>query len=68
MNLGMFFGWAFLSPLARKNGWAPGDVGNSDNGSRGVLIVAIHLLNFHARSQHTFTHIVPMSQCLMNPS
>ncbi len=38
MNLGMLCGWAFLSPLAKHNGWAPGPVGSSTDGSRGWIV------------------------------
>ncbi|KAH9820144.1 putative oligopeptide transporter [Melampsora americana] len=38
MNLGMFVSWAILSPLAKNKGWAPGEVGNSDNGSKGWIL------------------------------
>lgn len=38
MNLGMIVSWAILSPLAKNNGWAPGEVGNSDNGSKGWIL------------------------------
>lgn len=38
MNLGMITGWAILSPLAKLNGWAPGPVSSSTNGSRGWIV------------------------------
>ncbi|CCA72935.1 related to Iron transport protein 1 [Serendipita indica DSM 11827] len=38
MNLGMFVGWAILSPLAKHNGWAPGKVGDMSNGGRGWIL------------------------------
>ncbi|KDE06208.1 hypothetical protein MVLG_03488 [Microbotryum lychnidis-dioicae p1A1 Lamole] len=38
MNLGMFVGWAILSPLAKTRGWAPGPVSSSVDGSRGWIL------------------------------
>ncbi|KAK4047383.1 OPT super [Microbotryomycetes sp. JL201] len=38
MNLGMLCGWAFLSPLAKRSGWAPGPVSSSVDGSRGWIL------------------------------
>ncbi|EGG07795.1 putative oligopeptide transporter [Melampsora larici-populina 98AG31] len=38
MNLGMIVSWAILSPLAKNQGWAPGEVGNSENGSKGWIL------------------------------
>lgn len=38
MLIGAVFGWAVLSPLAKKNGWAPGPVGDWEKGSRGWII------------------------------
>ncbi|ORY65650.1 OPT oligopeptide transporter protein-domain-containing protein [Leucosporidium creatinivorum] len=38
MNLGMLCGWAFLSPLAKHMGWAPGPVSSSADGSRGWIL------------------------------
>ncbi|SCV70481.1 BQ2448_1875 [Microbotryum intermedium] len=38
MNLGMFVGWAVLSPLAKTRGWAPGPVSSSIDGSRGWIL------------------------------
>ncbi|KDR76294.1 hypothetical protein GALMADRAFT_473281 [Galerina marginata CBS 339.88] len=38
MNLGMFVGWAILSPLSKELGWAPGPVGDMSNGARGWIL------------------------------
>ncbi|KAG0149202.1 hypothetical protein CROQUDRAFT_40290 [Cronartium quercuum f. sp. fusiforme G11] len=38
MNLGMLVGWGLLSPLAKSRGWAPGDVGDSESGSKGWIL------------------------------
>ncbi|SCZ87615.1 BZ3500_MvSof-1268-A1-R1_Chr2-2g05081 [Microbotryum saponariae] len=38
MNVGMFVGWAILSPLAKTRGWAPGPVSSSVDGSRGWIL------------------------------
>ncbi|KAI5481308.1 hypothetical protein MNV49_004930 [Pseudohyphozyma bogoriensis] len=38
MNIGMICGWAFLSPLAKYMGWAPGPVSSSNDGARGWLL------------------------------
>ena len=38
MNIGMFVGWAVLSPLAKLRGWAPGHVGSSIDGARGWIV------------------------------
>ncbi|KLT46468.1 OPT superfamily oligopeptide transporter [Cutaneotrichosporon oleaginosum] len=45
MNVGMFVGWAVLSPLAKKSGWAPGRVSSSTDGARGwILWVALAIM------------------------
>ncbi|KIO34660.1 hypothetical protein M407DRAFT_209937, partial [Tulasnella calospora MUT 4182] len=45
MNLGMFVGWAILSPLSKRKGWAPGPVGSMGNGARGwILWVALAVM------------------------
>lgn len=38
MNLGMFVGWAILSPLSKNSGWAPGPTGDMSNGARGWIL------------------------------
>ena len=38
MLVGAVVGWGVLSPLAQRNGWAKGDVGNWETGSRGWII------------------------------
>ncbi|GAA5992889.1 hypothetical protein JCM10908_001392 [Rhodotorula pacifica] len=38
MNAGMLCGWAFLSPLSKHLGWAPGPVSSSANGARGWIL------------------------------
>uniref|UniRef100_A0A8H7Y0F4 Oligopeptide transporter n=1 Tax=Psilocybe cubensis TaxID=181762 RepID=A0A8H7Y0F4_PSICU len=38
MNLGMFAGWAILSPLSKLSGWAPGPVGDMASGARGWIL------------------------------
>lgn len=38
MNLGMLVGWAFLSPLSKSMGWAPGEVASSRDGARGWIL------------------------------
>lgn len=38
MLLGAIVGWAFLSPLAKHNGWAPGPVNDWEHGSKGWII------------------------------
>ena len=35
MLLGATFGWGVLSPVAKKNGWAPGSTRDRNEGSRG---------------------------------
>jgi hypothetical protein len=46
MNIGMFVGWAVLSPLSKHSGWAPGNVGSNTDGARGwiVSIPSVHAL------------------------
>lgn len=38
MLIGAIVGWGILSPYAKGKGWAPGDVGDWETGSRGWLI------------------------------
>ncbi len=38
MLTGAIVGWAVLSPLAKLQGWAPGDVGDWQSGSRGWIL------------------------------
>ncbi|KPI43826.1 putative oligopeptide transporter [Cyphellophora attinorum] len=38
MLLGAIVGWAVLSPVAKSNGWAPGDVNDWETGSRGWIV------------------------------
>ncbi|GAA5957053.1 hypothetical protein JCM8115_003941 [Rhodotorula mucilaginosa] len=38
MNAGMLCGWAFLSPLSKQLGWAPGPVSSSSDGARGWIL------------------------------
>lgn len=38
MLTGAIVGWGILSPYAKANGWAPGDVGDWETGSRGWLV------------------------------
>lgn len=38
MNIGMIVGWAFLSPLSKMMGWAPGPVSSTTNGARGWIV------------------------------
>ena len=38
MLLGALIGWAILSPLAKKRGWAPEPVGEWDGGSKGWIV------------------------------
>ncbi|RGP58389.1 oligopeptide transporter [Fusarium longipes] len=38
MLLGAVVGWGILSPLAKSRGWAPGDVDDWENGSKGWII------------------------------
>lgn len=38
MVVGSIVGWEVLSPIAKHKGWAPGDVGDWENGSRGWTI------------------------------
>lgn len=38
MFLGAFIGWAILSPLAKSKGWAAGDVGDWEKGSKGWIV------------------------------
>jgi hypothetical protein len=38
MLLGAVIGWGILSPLAKQNGWAPGDVSDWKTGSRGWIV------------------------------
>jgi F0F1-type ATP synthase assembly protein I len=41
----MVFGWAFLSPIAKNSGWAPGDVNDMVKGARGwILWVALAIM------------------------
>lgn len=42
MTAGMLVGWAVLSPMAKLNGWAPGPVSSSTNGSRGWIVSLRH--------------------------
>jgi len=35
---GMLVGWAFLSPLSKWSGWAPGPVGDMSTGARGWIL------------------------------
>src|SRR5687767_12076867 len=38
MLLGAVIGWGFLSPLAKNRGWAPGPVGDWEEGSKGWIV------------------------------
>jgi len=38
MLLGAIVGWAVLSPIAKHNGWAPGEVNDWENGSKGWIV------------------------------
>ncbi|KAF7549992.1 hypothetical protein G7Z17_g6016 [Cylindrodendrum hubeiense] len=38
MTVGAVIGWGILSPLAKYRGWAPGDVDDWQNGSKGWII------------------------------
>ncbi|KAJ4307094.1 OPT super [Collariella sp. IMI 366227] len=38
MLLGAIVGWGILSPLAKSKGWAPGAVGDWENGSKGWIV------------------------------
>jgi len=38
MLLGAILGWGILSPLAKNQGWAPGDVGDWKYGSQGWIV------------------------------
>ncbi|OIW25880.1 OPT superfamily oligopeptide transporter [Coniochaeta ligniaria NRRL 30616] len=38
MLLGAVVGWGILSPLAKYRGWAPGDIGDWENGSKGWIV------------------------------
>ncbi|KAJ5576899.1 hypothetical protein N7535_003825 [Penicillium sp. DV-2018c] len=38
MLFGAVLGWGVLSPLAKSRGWAPGEVGKWENGSRGWIV------------------------------
>ncbi|KAH8698565.1 putative oligopeptide transporter, OPT family [Talaromyces proteolyticus] len=38
MLFGAVLGWAILSPIAKNKGWAPGPVGDWENGSKGWII------------------------------
>ena len=38
MLFGAIIGWGILSPLAKNYGWAPGQVGDWDHGSRGWIL------------------------------
>lgn len=38
MLLGAIIGWAVLSPLAKSKGWASGDVGDWNTGSKGWIV------------------------------
>eukprot|EP01135_Chromosphaera_perkinsii_P006535 Nk52_evm7s539 gene=Nk52_evmTU7s539 len=43
--MGSFIGWAFLGPLAKSQGWAPGAVTSWSNGAQGwILWVALALM------------------------
>ncbi|KIM29771.1 hypothetical protein M408DRAFT_22638 [Serendipita vermifera MAFF 305830] len=45
MNLGMFVGWAILSPICSHFGWAPGSAGDMSTGARGwILWVALAIM------------------------
>ncbi|KAF3766005.1 hypothetical protein M406DRAFT_97427 [Cryphonectria parasitica EP155] len=38
MLLGAILGWGILSPLAKYKGWAPGDIGDWEHGSKGWIV------------------------------
>lgn len=38
MLLGAVIGWGILSPLAKYRGWAPGKIGDWENGSKGWIV------------------------------
>jgi hypothetical protein len=38
MLLGAVVGWGILSPLSKSRGWAPGPVGDWENGSKGWIV------------------------------
>lgn len=60
MTLGAIIGWGILSPLARKNDWAPGPISSMEDGARGWLIwVSIALLfgDAFVRALHAATKL-----------
>jgi uncharacterized oligopeptide transporter (OPT) family protein len=38
MLIGTVVGWCWLGPMAQAEGWAPGDVGSSEDGAKGWLM------------------------------
>ncbi|KAL6065382.1 Succinate dehydrogenase iron-sulfur subunit [Balamuthia mandrillaris] len=45
MLAGALFGWAFLAPLAKYQGWAPGKVSDWENGAKGwILWVSLSIM------------------------
>ena len=38
MIIGTVIGWCWLGPMAQSEGWAPGEIGSSDDGAKGWLM------------------------------
>lgn len=38
MLFGALLGWGVLSPIAKNNGWAPGNVSDWETGSKGWIV------------------------------
>lgn len=73
MLTGAIIGWGILSPYAKYRGWAPGDVGDWDTGSRGWIIWAsLASLRADASVKHVWLILRPFwrtcfaTVCLQN--
>ena len=50
MNLGMLVGWAVLSPISKRMGWAPGPVSSTISGARGWIVREVRA--FRCKTNH----------------
>jgi OPT family oligopeptide transporter len=63
MALGAILGWAVLSPLAKIKGWAPGEIDDWENGSKGwVVWISLAIMLADAIVSLGYISIRPLSR------
>jgi OPT family oligopeptide transporter len=70
MLFGAVLGWVILSPLAKKNNWAPGPVGSWEDGSKGwilwislAIMLADAVVNLGWLILKAIVNFAPTSKC-----